>query len=465
MKRTLCAAAVLGALLAGCNSKTTSPDNPNTTTPTTAWSVVEAPTASTIGGGPWTLTQLATGNTDIAKNPSFGYCNANGLRTRNPGVAAMNPYASVQVVGTGLTLQAFFDYRPYGLNESIVAAASTDGGKTWKYQQEAAVLTEACPANSASLNPTDGGVGKPYVMTVGTSAYMYAVDHSTNNTDSSAQLLVQPLGLSTAALAAQPAAPLQWVGATAASLQTRTFGLLNPAGILAVIPAASSGGTRVLYLSKIVNGDNTGVTAMDPKLQCPVQPVAPAGAAAVAQPNHDIITVRVADTYDGKTFVDRGVATGLNDSTAVGYDKIRYVGSNGTVVNMGNGKYGLFFTGGNCLDANSDGQHFVAYAESTDTLTWTIINGADKPIASIKNVTVGTTVYPATVPVVTAPASNNFYLGRISSPAVSQYDNYNIILTFSGSPVDQPVQGLANYRQIGRMMLKSNNVMPTPYVY
>src|SRR5262249_16719700 len=125
------------------------------------WTASAAPTPVTISGGPWTLKQLAgSGETDTLgvtlTHKTFGYCNpfgGSGVRQANTGVATMQPYYFPMVIGSGEILQGFFDWRPKDTNEGIVAASSTDGGKTWTFQQDAFYLTEACPADDTQTDP------------------------------------------------------------------------------------------------------------------------------------------------------------------------------------------------------------------------------------------------------------------------------------------------------------------------
>jgi hypothetical protein len=79
--------------------------------------------------------------------------------------------------------------------------------------------------------------------------------------------------------------------------------------------------------------------------------------------------------------------------------------SSGSIIPLSNGRYGMFFGAGDCLDNDSDGFHFIGYAETvtavktpSDLLNWTVINGFDNPILSTDSVTdPGTGVtYPAT---------------------------------------------------------------------
>ena len=84
--------------------------------------------------------------------------------------------------------------------------------------------------------------------------------------------------------------------------------------------------------------------------------------------NHDVTTVRVATTTDGVNFTDVGPASGLFDPTTVQLNGIRYLGS-GNILRLANGHYGMFFGAGNCLDNNSDGFHYIGYAETDNPVT------------------------------------------------------------------------------------------------
>jgi hypothetical protein len=72
---------------------------------------------------------------------------------------------------------------------------------------------------------------------------------------------------------------------------------------------------------------------------------------------------------------------------------IRWLGS-GSILPLSDGRYGMFFGAGNCLDNDSDGFHFIGYAETvkpvtvpSDLLRWQVVNGFDKPILSTDTVT------------------------------------------------------------------------------
>src|ERR1700760_2554186 len=62
------------------------------------------------------------------------------------------------------TLTGYFDYRPKDADEAVIAATSTDGGKTWTYDGEALEQKKNfCP----SANTNDDGQGHPNVVSVG----------------------------------------------------------------------------------------------------------------------------------------------------------------------------------------------------------------------------------------------------------------------------------------------------------
>jgi len=88
--------------------------------------------------------------------------------------------------------------------------------------------------------------------------------------------------------------------------------------------------------------------------------------------NDDVIAIRVATTADGINFTDvpvdvgngAGVAAGLNDPKTVALNGIRWLGS-GSIIPLADGRYGMFFGAGNCLDNDSDGFHFIGYARQS----------------------------------------------------------------------------------------------------
>ena len=413
------------------------------------WTNDGAPVQAQITGGPWTLAQGPSSNAF----PSKGYC-INGARQGNPSTELMQPYYFPAVFGHGKHLQGFFDWRPKNINEAVVTAESNDGGRTWTFQDEALDLRETCPPSDTTDNGGDDGYGHPYVLDVYGAQYLYTLDRAATGKVSS----IDNLGLVVNNLTPVHGKPLNGVQAGVAVQDAngrytsytplRTTGLLNPDGIIAAVPGRHP--VTVLYLQKIRSGDNTGATTLPASQQCGPQPVTGRKA------NHDIVIPRLATTSDGVNFADLGPVTGLNDPTTVSNAGTRYMGPRGTVIRLDENKYGLFFSGGNCLDADSDAFHYIGYAESTDLVNWTVVNGINNPIASIASITVPVdgvvTMIPAETPVV--GPTQDWFKARIYSPSVNHFDDRRFTLTFAGYQVQSPAMDLAHYRQIGNVMLK-----------
>src|SRR5262249_17274257 len=152
-------------------------------------------------------------------------------------------------------------------------------------------------------------------------------------------------------------------------------------------------------------------------------------------------------------FTDLGPVTGLHDPTTTSYLGTRWVSPSGTIVKLDATHYGLFFGGGNCIDADSDAFHYVGYAESTDLKKWTVINGIDNPIASIATnvgtVDGGSRAIPARYPVAT-PALP-WFASRVYAPSVVRLDDQRLAMIFAGYAVQSPNSDLLHYRQIGRV--------------
>lgn len=237
----------------------------------------------------------------------------------------------------------------------------------------------------------------------------------------------------------------------------QTVGLVDPDGIMAVFPtpAATVGVTgtpvTVLWVQKILNGDNTGPTALPVAQQCTAAPFS-------GKVNHDIATVRLATTTDGVHFNDLGPVHGLSDPTTVDYGKTRWVSPRGTLLDVnGDGSlWGLYFAAGNCLDGDSDAFHYIGYAESPDMVNWTVYNDINHPIASINPIT---TTNQATGTPITVPANpplvptQPWFAERLYAPTATQIDSTHLSMTFAGYGVQTPNNDLLEYRQIGNVVL------------
>ena len=141
----------------------------------------------------------------------------------------------------------------------------------------------------------------------------------------------------------------------------------------------------------------------------------------------------------------------------------------------------MFFGAGNCLDNDSDGFHFIGYAETvtavnspSDLLNWTVVYGFDNPILSTDTVTdpVAGVTYPANPPLVDVTGANvltpaqvspwvppmgyntNFFSGRVYDPQAIYTDSSTVTIVFAGYNTPQPSSNLGDYRTIGRFQLR-----------
>jgi len=460
----------------------------------------EGPAVTTISDGPWTLTQLAVGNPNppSAPNQSYGYDAT--FPSANAGKTSwMQPYYFPFILGHGLNLQGYFDWRPKDINEALVAAHSSDGGQSWQFDQIALILTRALPRNPQSADPdpgiADDGFGHPSVLRLRPPPLPTPVPgiiqptpvyHPNGkrltflyNTDRSKDAIGK-YGLIVSVLSPIDGEPLNGAlldkpfvnGFTDETKVTRTTGLFNSDGFLAAIPrrpgSTSSTGvapTEVLYIQKIRNGDATGSTMLPAGQRCGPQPYTPPSSTAPFPANHDIVNVRLAATEDGINFIDEGIVYGLNDPTAISYAETRYVAPNGTMLDLGDGHYGLFFGAGNCMDADSDAFHYVGYAENVtpyDVLNWHVINGITNPIISTQTRTVPVNGVPTTIPVEPAIVGEALptFLARVYTPSVNVLDDHTVVVTFSGYGAYDPNDSPLNYRTIHYVRLHASRRIP-----
>ncbi len=401
-----------------------------------------------------------------------------------------------------------FDWRPKDIDEALVAAESDDNGKTWYFMQtvlelnpdytnpisggySAGATNTGCPsaitgtnANTTSVTGSiaDDGWGHAAVIqlpgagNVKTGQFLYMLDRDPNKVDSVPLHVINLTGSSNKFpiwntnstgvgandIKSISSALVNTAGSATPVVVRDSVGLLNPDGIMAVFPTAPSAaaGTpiTVLYVQKILNGDNTGATAMPAAQQCAKAPFS-------GKVNHDISNVRLATTTDGVTFTDLGIVAGLNDPTTVDYNQTRWVSPRGTLIDInGDGSvWGLYFGGGNCLDGDSDAFHFIGYAESTDKQHWTVFNDINHPIASINTITTknqssGSMVtIPANAPLF---ATERWFAERLYAPTATQLDSTHLSLTFAGYGVQSPNTDLLSYRQIGNVVLTVSKPLP-----
>jgi hypothetical protein len=421
------------------------------------------------------------------------------------------------VISGAAPIIGLFDWRPKDIDEALVVAESDDMGQTWFFMQTVLELfpdhsnpngggyvagstSTGCPAaitdtnaNATSSNGSsaDDGWGHATIVQLPGAGnagaggqFLYLLDRNTNDIPGTTTPVVDNAPLHVISLVKSSNKFPVWntnnsepgandIKAISSALTNTpdsgapvavqsTVGLLNPDGIMAVFPtdatADAGAPVTVMYVQKIVGGDNTGSTALPTDEQCTKAPFS-------GKSNHDISNVRLATTTDGVSFSDLGIVEGLNDPTTVDYDKTRWISPRGTLLDInGDGSlWGLYFSGGNCLDGDSDAFHFIGYAESTDKVHWTVFNDINNPIASINAIT---TTNQATGSTVTVPANppvfptEFWFAERLYAPTAVRLDATHLSMTFAGYGVQTPADDLLDYRQIGNVVLTVSKSLP-----
>lgn len=446
------------------------------------WTSNGAPTETYVTGGGWTLEQSGA----AVGLKSAGYCDANGNQIGNPGTERMQPYYFPVISGQGKHLQGYFDWRPKDIDEAVAAAFSDDAGLTWTFQQKVLELRTTCPTqvqkdpdgdkdNSPSPNNSDNGdddgQGHQFVINIAGHTYLYTLDRANGHIDSD-DLYIHEL-FPQAGLPLN-GAPLMNDGPTDASpagtpeIPFHTTGLLNPDGILGVVPG--SWPLKIIYEQKTLSGDKTGSTALPASQQCNTFWAGyyannPFGTAV----NDDITYLRLAETTDGINFKDDGILQGLNDPTSVSATGTRWLATAGTLIKLEAGRFGLLFSGGGCIDGDSDAFHYIGYAESSDLIHWTVVNGINNPIISTAPFTIA--VDPNGIPAagganITVPANKpvagntmGWFAGRVYAPSGTIFDAQDITVIFAGYHTQKPKNGLGDYRTIGRVSLHSDRAV------
>jgi hypothetical protein len=447
------------------------------------WTRNGAPTETYVIGGPWTLEQSGA----AVGLKSAGYCDSDGNQVPNPSIERMQPYYFPFINGHGRHLQGYFDYRPKDIDEAVAAASSEDAGQTWKFQQKVLELRTTCPTQlqkdpdgdkdnkndgNNDDNGDDDGQGHQFILKIGGHIYLYTLERANNHID------VDDLYIHE--LSPEPGLPLNGAPAmndgptdSTSNLPENAFhttGLLNPDGILGVVPG--NWPVRMIYEQKILNGDNTGSTAFPASQQCntrwaPYYANNPYGTAV----NDDITYLRLAETTDGIHFKDLGALQGLNDPTDVTATGTRWLATAGTILKFEGGGFGLLFSGGGCIDGDSDSFHYIGYAESSDLLHWTVVNGINNPIVSTHSFTIkvdsqGLPIFPPSTTsgsTITVPSStpvagltNGFFEGRVYAPSATLNGSHDLNVFFAGYHTPKPKNGLGDYRTIGRLSLHAD---------
>jgi len=144
----------------------------------------------------------------------------------------------------------------------------------------------------------------------------------------------------------------------------------------------------------------------------------------------------------------------------------RWLATAGTILKLPDGKYGLLFSGGGCIDGDSDAFRYIGYAESNDLLHWTVINGLNNPIliTTPYQITVDANGLPSStgtaIAVPSHPAiggiTSGFFAGRVYAPSATLDGDHDLTVFFAGYHTPKPKNGLGDYRTIGRIRLHSD---------
>jgi hypothetical protein len=449
-----------------------------------AWTRNGAPAETYITGGGWTLEQSGAAN----GLKSAGYCDGTGMQVGNPGTMRMEPYYFPFITGHGSELQGYFDYRPKDIDEAVAAAFSEDAGLTWTFQQKVLELTKQCPDtvqkeadvdsepgadpnnsdnSGTKSNPGTGddGQGHEFIITINGHTYLYTLERANNHID------VDDLYIHE--IFPEPGSPLSGAPLTndgpddtianngKPEIPLHTHGLSNPDGILGIVPGSSP--LKIIYEQKILNGDTT----FDPKFQCNTfwsdyYNNNPFGTAT----NDDITFLHLAETTDGIHFKELGILQGLNDPHDVSITGTRWLATAGTILALEDGRFGLLYSGGGCIDGDSDAFQYIGYAESTDLIHWQVINGINNPIAHMArySLVVDANGFPAkTGTLVKVPKNTpvvgdamGWFQGRVYAPSGTLFDDHDLTVIFAGYHTQKPKNGLGDYRTIGRVSLHSS---------
>jgi hypothetical protein len=133
------------------------------------------------------------------------------------------------------------------------------------------------------------------------------------------------------------------------------------------------------------------------------------------------------------------------------------------------GKFGLLFSGGGCISGDSGAFQYIGYAESSDLIHWTVVNGLNNPVASTAPFTVAVNSsgvpdaagFPVTFPAKTPIVGDamGWFSGRVYAPSGTLFDHHNLTVVFAGYHTPKPKNGLGDYRTIGRVSLHTDHAI------
>jgi hypothetical protein len=405
-KRLLATALIVGTWTAGCE-----PGTPDTRGPeddgaddsmmaseallarrvgSGQWVVADTPSRAVITGGPWTLGQGPTTQT----NPTADFPNP------NPGTNNFAPYFWPMTMGDEGHMLGLFDYRPRKLREAVVAARSGDGGRSWDFVQLALDYNPNPVPDPIGGN--ENGQGHPFALRAQGRTLLYTLDRTPGVQDVGGLIVHRLRPTLREPMRGAPASEMPLSVAT-----LRTEGLLNPDGIIAQVPGMAV--PMIVYLQRVLG---------------------PSG------PLSDVTTARLAVSADGISWRDLGPLSGLQD------DGTTFIGARGSMLRNEEGRFQLFFSGGITADNASDAYHYIGYAESTDLLHWQVVRGLANPLMSVETTEASGVPQSWWLGRVFGPAVTASHEGRSAT------------MVFAGFHTANASNDFSDYRQIGRVTLE-----------
>lgn len=150
--------------------------------------------------------------------------------------------------------------------------------------------------------------------------------------------------------------------------------------------------------------------------------------------NEDYTVMRGAWTTDGIHFHDLGIASGLNDPASNSAGVLRWVGSRGTVIRNADGTLGLFQSGADVNQGDSDAFGEIFYASSRDGLHWSAphkLLGVDDTFGALRSQAAAGVLSPLGI--------TGYYSGRVYDPTVVQNRNGTVTMLFAGYSTPKPL--------------------------
>jgi len=350
-------------------------------------------------------------------------CSGTALSSHT-GTDLMQPYYFPSTVGDDQMMTGYFDYRVKDKEELLATGTSTDGGRNWTINGTALQLNDGkCGTGGIA----DNGQGHATVLTINGTTHVYTLDRAASPVVQLEHRL-SPVGNNP--LAGQPAnEPV--AGNIVPATARLVTGLSVPDGIMGIVPdygrpGAAAGEVEIVYLAKA-----KGFYSLGQPGACPTDAGSVSALAQIGKsPNQDQPILHLAHTTDGLAFTDDGpLSFDKIDPTnpTMSYDATRFIGPRGTIEEYHDGSYGLFFSGGNCGDGDSDAYHYIGY--SYDAVHWVVDNGMTNPLVTTDYSNLGT-----------SDVVRHHYTGRVYAPTVT-FDPHGgqATLVFSGYNTPQPL--------------------------